>query len=184
MKDFLRNPKPLRPEHTPEIGTFEERLIRCQPELLRYAKSVAKNITLARDLVQETSLRALESHEKNPQKIEKMIAWTTAILQRLYIGHTERAYVKKEVDGEEAEEAFETAESPDPELGDAYDKPRIENKKHNLIDQLSARQYEVVTRRLKGEPYKVIARNMGISPKTVEEQMDRAQKTLRKKMRE
>ncbi len=184
MRDFLRNPKPLRPEHAPEIGTFEERLIRCQPELLRYAKSVAKNIALARDLVQETYLRALERHKEDPQEIKSMIAWTTTILQRLYLGHKKRAYVQKEVGGEEAEEAFETAESPEPELGDTLHDIRTRNKMYDTIDTLSKQQYEVITGRLRGESYKRIARKIGVSPKTVEEHLDRAQKTLKRKMGE
>lgn len=185
MKDFLRNPRPQRPEQAPETGTFEERLIRCRPKLLQYAGERTEDNALIEDLVQQTLLNALEQHSEKPEKdIRDMNAWTKQILRNLYANHLRFLRARNEVGGQEAEEVFETAESPEPELGDAYDKPRIENRKHNLIDQLSAKQYEVVTSRLKGEPYKVIAKKMGISPRTVEEQLDRAQKKLRKEMAE
>ncbi len=185
MRDFLRNPRPQRPERGPETGTFGERLIKCRPELLKYAKGLAKNIALAKDLVQETSLRALESHRKNPQEIKNMIAWTTTILQRLYIGHTERAYVKKEVGGEEAEEAFETAESPEPELGDALDARRVANKVLNKIEWLPKKQNEVLSRKILGDTNREISDAMGNMPvKTIEDHLTKAKKNVRRWMPE
>jgi len=169
----------------PKRERLKERLIRCRPKLLKYAGERSKDSALIKDLVQQTLLNALQRHHDEPQKaIRDMDAWTKEILRNLYANHLRFLRVRNEVGEKEAEEAFETAESPEPELGDAYDEPRVQIRRNNLIDQLSAKQYEVVTRRLKGEPYKVIARQMGISPKTVEEHLDRAQQTLKRKMQE
>jgi RNA polymerase sigma-70 factor (ECF subfamily) len=156
---------------------FIEDLIRMQDQLYFYALQLTEDSENARDLVQETSYKAL----KNRQKLHDyghIRAWLYTILRNTHINYLRSGHRRQTVS--ESEEYSNTTPSL---IGSNNETPEtflIRKEVHETLDKLPLDFERPIHLFLSGHSYKEIAREMKIPIGTVKSRIHLGKKRIRK----
>lgn len=151
-------------------GAFEQLLHTLRPELLRFAQWLARDASLAEDIVQEAMLRAWRAHE-DLKDTKAARAWLLTIVRREHA----RLYERKRLELVSIDEGFEPEEGS-PAAGD--DEVH-ELRRGILLLPLEYRE-PLVMQVLGGFSTEEIARELGLSGSAVLTRLFRARNKLRK----
>ena len=157
-----------RDEEADELGAllFDTHHLR----LFRLARRLSSNHDEARDLVQETFVRALRSKPGLPTDRQEQEAWLVTALVNLARDHRRRAAVRARNAGDVPTEPGGSPEAV------YVAKIAVERALERLDPR---RRAVIVLHELDGEPVKRIATLLGIAPVTVRWHLARARKTTR-----
>ncbi|MCR4281158.1 MAG: RNA polymerase sigma factor [Candidatus Kaiserbacteria bacterium] len=174
MSESLGQPRGL------DEKTFKTELSKCRPRLLSYAISLTKNTELAEDMVQATSLKMFEA--RGGFRVgASMLSWAIAILTNTYRDYMSKRAMRNEIGGEQFENAIDGTESPDAELGDAFDLRRTAVDVNEAIETLPPRQREALEDVINNEmTHSEAAKKRGLSKGTISRQVSDARGTLKK----
>jgi RNA polymerase sigma-70 factor (ECF subfamily) len=137
--------------------------------LFRLARRLSSSHDEARDLVQDTLVRALRSKAELPLDRQEQEAWLVTVLVNLARDRGRRVVVRAR---HAAEMRASTGDGPE---GGYIAKMAVER----ALEQLDARRRAVIVlHELDGEPVKRIAALLGIAPVTVRWHLARARKQL------
>ncbi|WP_448187532.1 sigma-70 family RNA polymerase sigma factor [Azospirillum sp. sgz301742] len=148
--------------------SFEAELIRCMPNLQRYACKLTRDVTAAEDLTQDCLARALSrSHRFEPGT--NMQAWLTTMLKNLHFNNLQREkhVTKVELwDGAMSVEASQIARLVFRDVDRAF-------------GALTPSQRKVVKLvAIEGRPYQEAAEKLNVSIGTIRSRLCRARERL------
>jgi RNA polymerase sigma factor (sigma-70 family) len=154
---------------------FQFRLINLQDSLMKFAYSLTADRDDAKDLVQETLLKALKYSSKFVVE-SNFKAWTYTIMKNTFINDYRRA-ARQGINREQGKESFlikqsETAGSDDPDS--AYSALEITQN----IDQLKDIFRIPLKMHLNGYKYKEIANELNLNIGTVKSRISLSRKQL------
>lgn len=173
MSESLEQPRGL------DEKTFKTELSKCRPRLLSYAISLTKNTELAEDMVQATSLKMFEA--RGGFRVgASMLSWAIAILTNTYRDYMSKRAMRNEIGGEQFENAIDWTESPDAELGDAFDLRRAAIDVNEAIETLPTKQRKALEGVVTDDmTYSEAARKRGVTRGTISRQISDARVRLR-----
>ena len=148
--------------------SFEMELIRCIPNLQRYACKLTRNVTAAEDLTQDCLARAL-SRQHRFEAGTNMQAWLTTMLKNLHFNNLQREkhITKVELwDGAMSVEAAQLSRLLVRDVDRAF-------------DSLTPSQRKVVNLvAIEGRPYQEAAETLNVSIGTIRSRLCRARERL------
>ncbi len=171
-------------------SSFNVLVARHQADLLRLLRSYTKDLDVAKDLLQETYIKALAAIDRGAySECKKFYPWLCVIALNVFKDY----YRRKSANGKKGQLSLESvlfalSESDneksllslcDNSLDDAQERELQFLNLEKCIANLKPQQREVVRRRLVDEPFKQIAQEMGCSLNTSLGQMHYAILNLR-----
>ena len=145
--------------------------------LLNYGVSLTKDIEVSKELIQEVFLKLWENRSKTEIRGPLKAYLFTALNNRAlnWIRHEK---IKRAYENESLKDAMSGVELPQ------HISPFLSEAIKNAIDSLPERALQVFhLTQLEGNSHKEAALKLGISVKTVENQLNRARKILQKKLK-
>ena len=156
---------------------FIEDLIRMQDQLYFYALQLTEDSENARDLVQETSYKALKNRRKL-HDYEHIRAWLYTILRNTHINHLRSSHRKQVVlDSEEYPSSTPSLNGTNCETPETF---LLRKELHETLDKLPLDFERPIHLFLSGHSYKEIAREMKIPIGTVKSRIHLGKKRIRK----
>ncbi len=161
-------------------SAFESLFRALHPVLLDFADRMLGDRAAARDLVQEAFVRFWEHRERHdPSGSPKALLFRT--VRNLALNQIRDLRRREELLSGEAPMENPTAPSPD----DLLDRQELGDRLREWIDGLPERQREaLVLSRFEGLSHEEIAEVMEVSPRTVNNHLVRALRSLRERMSE
>ena len=158
------------------ISAFESLFENYSQKLYRFSYSYLKSESEAEDLVQEVFLKLWEN--RSGLKIGTSFQ---SYLFKIAFNSILRSFHKKVKQDKFRTDLFELLATENTSLEDQIDFEALLSKLDLLIEQMPARRKEIFLKRKKeGKAVQTIALEMGISEKTVENQITEAMNFLRK----
>lgn len=166
---------------TPEEEYFNNGLVALGPGLMPRARSLTNNKEEAKDLVQETLQKALQSREQFKAGTN-LGAWVNTILTRTSIDWRRRHNSRMVDRGEKAEIIIDNMASPSDHVS-MLALHRTIGRIDTLLNNLPARQREALGLAALGYSEKEIAAKTGASQGTVKTSLSRGRNTLKDKLK-
>lgn len=163
--------------HSGKIDHFAGDLVQMQENLYYYALQLCEDREDARDLVQETSYKALKNR-KRLQNTEHIRAWLYTILKNTYINYLRSSHYRQLVyDTEELSLYSDINEDhgtlpPDEEL--------LRKELLEIVSLIPGVYGKPITMLLSGYSYKEISQHMGIPIGTVKSRIHLGKQQIRK----
>jgi len=160
-----------------DIQAFKTLFESLYSHLLNYGLSLTRDIEVSKELIQEIFLKLWESREKTEIRGSLKAYLFTAMNNRAlnWIRHEK---IKRAYENESLKDTLSGVELP------SHISPFLTEAIKNAIDSLPERALQVFSlTQLEGISHKEAALQMGISVKTVENQLNRARKILQKKLK-
>ena len=165
---------PTTPETSPTVDRarwFAEEVQPHEPMLRAWLRTRFPSLTDTDDLVQESYARLLRAREKGPVKNTKSYLFTTALNAALDLIRRKKVVSFEHVAETERSSVLEDR----PDAGEAASRTEELEILREALQALPARCRQVFTlRKLYGLTHREIAEQLGLSEKTVEEQINRA----------
>ncbi len=156
---------------------FIEDLIRMQDQLYFYALQLTEDSENARDLVQETSYKALKNRRKL-HDYEHIKAWLYTILRNTHINYLRSSHRRQVVlDSEEFSNSTLSMHGSNSETPETF---LLRKEVHETLDKLPQDFERPIHLFLSGHSYKEIAREMKIPIGTVKSRIHLGKKRIRK----
>ena len=174
------NPGPISSFSLNTREGFEKVFRANYPSLCRYAFSLLADVAEAEEVVQEAMFRIWE----NRNRIE-ITSSTQAYLFRAVRNHALNHLRRKKVQRVYSAENTIIHNDPRATTSDRITMAELQRKIREVVSKLPAeRQRIFIMSRYEGMKYREIAEELGISQKTVENQLGRALQTLRTELSE
>jgi RNA polymerase sigma-70 factor (ECF subfamily) len=160
-----------------DIHAFKTLFESLYSHLLNYGLSLTRDIEVSKELIQEIFLKLWENREKTEIRGSLKAYLFTAMNNRAlnWIRHEK---IKRAYENESLKDALTGVELP------SHISPFLTEAIKNAIDSLPERALQVFSlTQLENISHKEAALQMGISVKTVENQLNRARKILQKKLK-
>jgi RNA polymerase sigma-70 factor (ECF subfamily) len=155
---------------------FQYDLVRLQEQLYFYALQLTEDREDARDLVQETSFKALKNR-KRLHNNDHIRAWLYTILKNTYINYLRSSHYRQLT--HDSEELNNYAVQSNGANGAPYD--QLEKKElHEIIGMLPVAYKKPIRMFLSGYSYKEIAQRMDIPIGTVKSRIHLGKKQILK----
>ncbi|MFO7932542.1 MAG: sigma-70 family RNA polymerase sigma factor [Bacteroidales bacterium] len=152
-------------------------LVNLQEQLFFYALQLTENHEDARDLVQETSYKALRNRSKLHNH-EHIRAWLYTILKNTYINYLRSGHNRQQVtDGDDLSQFSLKTQAPGE---DGPDEQLIRKELRDIIKMLPVLYEKPIRMFLTGYSYKEISRNMNIPIGTVKSRIHLGKKHIRR----
>ncbi len=163
--------------HKRKPDRFTGSLLELQDQLFYYALQLTEDREDARDLVQETSYKALKNRTRLNDR-EHLRAWLYTILKNTYINYLRSSHYRQLVhESDDWSQSVAVPVASDTEQPDAL----LMNKELHHLIRLLPQSYEVPIRMfLAGYSYKEIASHMKIPIGTVKSRIHLGKKQIRK----
>jgi len=147
--------------------------------LVRYAESLVREPSLARDLTQDALVRIWERRETlDPERSLESLAYRT--LKNLCLNRIRDRKNREELLAEEYEAPVTLSAGPDQELRGT----RLAERLSEWVEELPERQREALRlSRFQGLSHDEVAEAMGVSARTVNNHLVRALRALRERIR-
>jgi len=159
---------------------FKNRVIALQSDLLRFAMGFTSNMDDAKDLLQETYLKAIINQEKFSPSTN-LAAWLYTIMKNTYINdYRRKEKVREKVDSSDhsyASASMKQSEGQSPD--DEYSVNEIRQNIKGLNDELRI-PFEMY---ISGHKYREIAKSRNLSIGTVKSRIFFARKKLKQKVK-
>lgn len=161
--------------------TFTQELIGAQEELLRFAYKLTADREKANDLLQETSLKALDNEEKyEPQTNFK--GWIYTIMRNIFINNYRRI-VREQTFIDTTDDRYhlnlphgDVSESPD----SAYDLKEM----HRIVNRLPKEYRVPFSMHIAGFKYREIAEKLSLPIGTVKSRIFFTRQRLQKELKD
>lgn len=160
-------------------ATFAQNLLSMQTELRRFAFKLTADHDDANDLLQETSLKALDNKEKYVAETN-FKGWIYTIMRNIFINNYRKS-AKERNSADITDAAFQ----PMLPVADGYDMPEVAysvNEITDVINSFSPEFREPFSLYVAGYKYEEIAEKMGIPLGTVKSRIFFARKRLKKEL--
>ncbi|HER09757.1 MAG TPA: sigma-70 family RNA polymerase sigma factor [Bacteroides sp.] len=156
--------------------SFTGHLVSLQKQLFYYALQLTENQEDARDLVQETSYKALKNR-KRLHNDEHIRAWLYTILKNTYINYLRSSHYKQQVNATDDLDQIQLQTRAAPE--DSPDEQLIRKELHEVIHMLPVVYERPIRMFLTGYSYKEISTQMNIPIGTVKSRIHLGKKQIR-----
>jgi RNA polymerase sigma-70 factor (family 1) len=155
---------------------FESIFARYSQKLYRFSLSYLKSEPEAEDIVQEVFLKIWQNRASLKTDTSFQSYLFTIALHAI-----QKSFIKKAKEQKFQIGLFEEFSSENPSLEDELNVEALFSKLNQLIEEMPPRRREIfLLRKKEGKSIQAIARGMGISEKTAENQITEAMNSLRK----
>lgn len=174
-------------ETTLRDAHFDETILAVLPHVVRFARSLAHDESLADDLVQETYLRAYRSWATFKPEADAR-RWLFTICRNVYLRHREREARVVDTSGEDAEleslaAAMEHGQADRSGMGDLLDRIEVAPAIRAALAAVpEVYRTAAILVDVEGESYEAAAEVLGVPVGTVRSRLFRARRLLQKSL--
>lgn len=160
----------------PELAPFGEALLACHSSIYRYARALARDPSVAEELVQEAYRRALSARQQPvPPTEENVRPWLFTIVRNHWYNDLRR---QRTVDAHENAPGAEPADADTPHT--ILSRRLLQSEVRDAVEALPETLREVIVlREIESMTYAEIARLLECPPGTVMSRLARARAALR-----